>query len=105
MQKYIKIETTFSQVTQFYNLKNSILLLASICVMFACSQVNDRPQTRQVEHYDEYHGLKVLDAYRWLENFTSDEVKAWVDTQNKYTQSFLSNDDLVIFMIQLHSSK
>ena len=92
MKKYKKINTTSSQVNKFYNLKNNILLLTSICIIFACSQVDDHPQTKQIEHHDEYHGVKVIDSYRWLENFTSDEVKAWVDKQNMYTQSFLINE-------------
>ena len=75
----------------FYNFKNSIQLLGSIFLL-ACSQVDDRPQTKQVEFFDEYHGIKVLDSYRWLENFTSEEVKTWVDEQNIYTQSFLKNE-------------
>ena len=92
MKKYKKINTTSSQVNKFYNLKNNILLLTSICIIFACSQVDDHPQTKQIEHHDEYHGVKVIDSYRWLENFTSDEVKAWVDKQNMYTKSFLINE-------------
>ena len=68
------------------------LLVISICLIAACSKVAEPPQTREIEHYDEYHGIKVLDSYRWLEDFTSDEVKAWVSKQNFFTQSFLSND-------------
>jgi len=75
----------------FYNFKNSIQLLGSIFLL-ACSQVDDGPQTKQVEFFDDYHGIKVLDSYRWLENFTSEEVKTWVDEQNIYTQSFLKNE-------------
>ena len=68
------------------------LLVISICLIAACSKVAEPPQTREIEHYDEYHGIKVLDSYRWLEDFTSDEVKAWVSKQNFFTESFLSND-------------
>ena len=68
------------------------LLVISIYLIAACSKVAEPPQTREIEHYDEYHGIKVLDSYRWLEDFTSDEVKAWVSKQNFFTESFLSND-------------
>jgi prolyl oligopeptidase len=91
MKNYIKISSASVQVTIFNNFKNSIQLLGSIFLL-ACSQVDDRPQTKQVEFFDEYHGIKVLDSYRWLENFTSEEVKTWVDEQNIYTQSFLKNE-------------
>ena len=91
MKNYIKIISASVQVTIFNNFKNSIQLLGSIFLL-ACSQVDDRPQTKQVEFFDDYHGIKVLDSYRWLENFTSEEVKTWVDEQNIYTQSFLKNE-------------
>ena len=33
----------------------------------------------------------ISDPYRWLEDFTSDEVKAWVEEQNKIADQFLKN--------------
>jgi prolyl oligopeptidase len=49
------------------------------------------PQTRRVEHYDEYHGTRVADPYRWLEDDVrqSSEVAAWVEAQNKVTFAHL----------------
>ncbi|MDC1110538.1 prolyl oligopeptidase family serine peptidase [Gammaproteobacteria bacterium] len=91
MKNYRKINADSPQVSIFHKFKNSILLSATICLL-GCSQVDDRPDTKQIEHFDEYHGVKVLDSYRWLENFTSEEVRAWVDEQNLYTQSFLTNE-------------
>ena len=91
MKNYRKINAASPQVSIFHKFKNSILLSATICLL-GCSQVDDRPDTKQIEHFDEYHGVKVLDSYRWLENFTSEEVRAWVDEQNLYTQSFLTNE-------------
>ena len=91
MKNYRKINAASPQVSIFHKFKNSILLSATICLL-GCSQVGDRPDTKQIEHFDEYHGVKVLDSYRWLENFTSEEVRAWVDEQNLYAQSFLTNE-------------
>jgi prolyl oligopeptidase len=38
---------------------------------------------------DNYHGVEVVDPYRWLEDQQSPETRAWIDAQNKYTQSLL----------------
>jgi len=49
------------------------------------------PVTKRVEQVDDYFGTKVEDPYRWLEDDTSDEVKQWVDAQNKVTFAYLDN--------------
>lgn len=52
---------------------------------------SDYPPTRRVEQIDDYHGTKVADPYRWLENdVRSDrEVADWVAAQNQVTEAFL----------------
>ncbi|MCB9384386.1 MAG: S9 family peptidase [Bryobacterales bacterium] len=49
------------------------------------------PQTRRIEHFDDYHGTKVADPYRWLEDDVreSAEVRAWVEAENKVTSAYL----------------
>ncbi|MFK7807334.1 MAG: prolyl oligopeptidase family protein [Saprospiraceae bacterium] len=39
---------------------------------------------------DDYHGFKVADPYRWLEDDNSADTKAWVKTQNEVTEKYLS---------------
>ena len=64
-----------------------------------CSSLNAQesnlvyPTTRTVEQTDDFHGTKVPDPYRWLEDDvrTSKEVADWVTEQNKVTFGFLKS--------------
>ncbi|HRH35092.1 MAG TPA: S9 family peptidase, partial [Catalimonadaceae bacterium] len=48
------------------------------------------PQTRKVEVTENYHGTRVSDPYRWLEDDTAASVGEWVDNQNAVTDQFIS---------------
>jgi prolyl oligopeptidase len=48
------------------------------------------PQTKKVDVVDDYHGTRVADPYRWLEDDNAPEVKAWVEEQNRVTFSYLN---------------
>ena len=39
---------------------------------------------------DDYHGTKVADPYRWLEDTNSAETTAWVEAENKVTQAYFA---------------
>ena len=45
--------------------------------------------TRKIDHMDDYHGTKVADPYRWLEDETSPETAAWIEAQNAVTFPYL----------------
>ena len=50
----------------------------------------DYPKPRRGDQVDDYNGVKVADPYRWMEQTDSDETKAWIDAENKLTNSYLS---------------
>ncbi len=62
--------------------------------MFSCvtifGQKFDYPKTNKVDQTDEYHGVKVADPFRWLENPDSPESRTWINAQNKLTNDYLS---------------
>ncbi len=73
-------------------LKTSVVLLIFMCLtagVFAQTKI-EYPQTRKVEQTDDYHGTKISDPYRWLEDDNSAETKAWVEAQNKVTFAYLN---------------
>lgn len=51
------------------------------------------PQTRRIEQFDDFHGTRVADPYRWLEEDVREvsEVAAWVEAQNKVTFAHLED--------------
>ena len=47
------------------------------------------PKTKKVEQIDDYHGTKVEDPYRWLEDDNAADTADWVKAQNKVTFGYL----------------
>jgi len=47
------------------------------------------PVARKMEQVDSYHGVKVSDPYRWLEDDRSEETGRWVKAENEVTFSYL----------------
>ncbi len=52
------------------------------------------PATRQVNVVDDYHGTKVSDPYRWLEELDSPEVRDWAAAQSALALPLLRNNNV-----------
>jgi prolyl oligopeptidase len=69
------------------------LLLAPSLVVWAESPEPtakvDYPAAPKGNQVDNYHGTKVADPYRWLENPDSPESRKWIEAENKLTFHFL----------------
>ncbi len=49
------------------------------------------PATRTDNVKEMLHGVEVVDPYRWLEDQWSPETRAWIEAQNKYTDSVVGH--------------
>jgi prolyl oligopeptidase len=49
------------------------------------------PESKKVDQTDDYHGTKVADPYRWLEDLDSADTRAWVAAQNQVTFAYLND--------------
>ena len=70
----------------------TLLLCLLAALIAACKQTQPKityPATAKVDQVDDYFGTKVEDPYRWLENDTAANTKAWVEAQNKVTFGYL----------------
>ncbi|RPJ81655.1 MAG: S9 family peptidase, partial [Acidobacteria bacterium] len=65
------------------------LVLQAACSAPVPAERYTYPTTKKVEHVDTYHGIKVPDPYRWLEDDNSAETADWVQAQNKVTFAYL----------------
>ena len=64
-----------------------ICILCNGCVMK--TNLINYPHTKEVKHHDIYHGVSVVDPYRWLEDDQSLETANWIESQNEETYRYL----------------
>ena len=67
----------------------AVVVGAVLIAAHAGAQLTSYPATRKIDHMDDYHGTKVADPYRWLEDETSPDTAAWIEAQNAVTFPYL----------------
>ena len=69
----------------------AVISFACVCLLpLASAQSLNYPNTRKSDQVDDYHGVKVPDPYRWLEDDNSAETAAWVKAENEVTFGYLA---------------
>jgi prolyl oligopeptidase len=71
-------------------MRKTITISAIVCTLFMNAQTKiTYPETKKIDHVDDYFGEKINDPYRWLEDDRSAETEAWVKAQNEVTYGYL----------------
>ena len=71
-----------------------ILVLGVILLLVSPGQLRAEPSmeypgSKTVDVVDDYHGTRVSDPYRWLEQLGSSDTQSWIEAQNRVTSKFL----------------
>ena len=67
----------------------SLVTVLSVLVLTIPAQKGyDYPKARKADQVDDFHGTKVYDPYRWMEETGSAETQSWIEAQNKLANSY-----------------
>jgi prolyl oligopeptidase len=65
------------------------IALTTPAVLAGAPDLPPPPETTRLAVTDTYHGVAVRDPYRWLEDWSDPDVRAWSDAQNTYARAAL----------------
>ncbi|MFI5120814.1 MAG: prolyl oligopeptidase family protein [Thermoanaerobaculia bacterium] len=69
--------------------RTTVVSASLLCAVPALAAT--QPGTPKIPVSDTYHGVRVVDPYRWLENGDDPKVKAWSDAQSARARAYLDN--------------
>ena len=67
-----------------------VLALAFIADPVPAQNGPDYPKAKKADQVDDYHGVKVSDPYRWMEETTSADTQTWIEQENKITNAYFA---------------
>ena len=84
-----------------------VVRTVALAVMVACfaSQMQGEKLSYpgpEIDVVDDYHGTKVADPYRWMEDLDAKEVADWVAAQNAVTSGYLERAAAARALPQAH---
>jgi prolyl oligopeptidase len=65
-------------------------IIAITLMSFLPAALAEYPDSQRVDQVDDYHGTKVRDPYRWLEDLKSDRTRAWIQSQQAHTAAWFA---------------
>ncbi len=89
--RILAIGARLGTVRAMRNVLPALVPLIACTAVAAATMPTDYPAANRGEHVDTYHGKKVADPYRWLEDLDSPATTAWVEAQNKLTYGLLES--------------
>jgi prolyl oligopeptidase len=66
----------------------ALVLAAAGLAALCAAELPPTPTTPKKPVTDEYHGVKVVDNYRWLEDANDPAVRKWTEEQNRHTDAY-----------------
>src|SRR3984885_9788115 len=88
MHSLHSFEVLMSAGLRLFSVLSSLFLIAA--VVYAAEDSQSAPPTAAEKPIvDMFHGTKVLDNYRWLEDGKSPETQKWVEREMAYTRGIL----------------
>ena len=66
-------------------------IISVLLIILSGCATSGPPQSLQIPVENEYHGVKVVDPYQWLEDWEDGHVQSWSDRQNAYARNILNN--------------
>ena len=72
-----------------------LLIITAAFIVAGCQPKQEQttaiiyPPAKTVDSSDVFYGIKVLDPYRWLEDYSSPATKEWIKAENEVTDNYL----------------